>query len=185
VLVLAAAEAAGADIALTAQGLGRWVPPPGRGAAERLSLDPVEDWSAKLIDDAFNANPASMAAALDVLALTAPEDNVGRVSRGRRVAILGDMLELGISEREMHVALADHRGMATVDRVHCVGPLMAALWEALPAEKRGLRAESAEQLAGRAHELVDAGDVVLVKGSKGSRVSLVAEALRGLGHGRD
>jgi len=184
VLVLATAAAAGADIALTAQGLGRWVPPPGRGAAERLALDPVEEWSAKLIDDAFNANPASMAAALDVLALTAPEDNVGRVAKGRRVAILGDMLELGPSEREMHAALASHRGMETVDRVHCVGPLMAALWDVLPAEKRGLCVKCAEQLAGRAHEIVDAGDVVLVKGSKGSRVSLVAEALRGLGRGR-
>lgn len=184
VLVLAAAEAAGADIALTAQGLGRWVPPPGRGAAERLALDPVEEWSAKLIDDAFNANPASMAAALDVLALTEPDDDVGRVSRGRRIAILGDMLELGPTERDLHAALADHPAMASVDRVDCVGPLMAALWEALPLEKRGAKAQRAEDLAERAHHLVDAGDVVLVKGSKGSRVSLVADALRKLGRGR-
>ncbi|MDJ1008052.1 MAG: UDP-N-acetylmuramoyl-tripeptide--D-alanyl-D-alanine ligase [Paracoccaceae bacterium] len=184
VMVLAAAEAAGADIALTAQGLGRWVPPPGRGRAERLALDPVEDWSAKLIDDAFNANPASLAAALDVLALTAPEDNVGRVSTGRRIAILGDMLELGNAEIEMHAALARHPAMASIDRVDCVGPLMAALWEALPAEKRGARVQTAEELVARAHQLVDAGDVVLVKGSKGSRVSLVAAALRKLGRGR-
>ena len=184
VLVLAAAEAAGADIALTAQGLGRWQPPPGRGTAERLDLDPTEDWWAKLIDDAFNANPASMSAAFDVLVLTEPHDNVGRVSKGRRIAILGDMLELGPEEKALHAALAEHPAMARIDRVDCVGPLMAALWESLPPEKRGAKAESAEALAARAHDLVDAGDVVLVKGSKGSRVSLVADALRRLGKGR-
>lgn len=184
VAVLAAADALGADLALTAQGLGRWEPPPGRGTAERIALDPVEDWSAKLIDDAFNANPASMAAALDVLALTEPEHNVGRVAKGRRIAVLGDMLELGPDERALHAALADHRAMGEVDRVDCVGPLMASLWESLPRERRGAKVARAEELVERAHTLVDAGDVVLVKGSKGSRVSLVADALRKLGRGR-
>ena len=74
--------------------------------------------------------------------------------------------------------------MAKIDRVDCVGPLMEALWEALPQEKRGAKGARAGDLAERAHHLVDAGDVVLVKGSKGSRVSLVADALRKLGRGR-
>ncbi|MEL7461734.1 MAG: UDP-N-acetylmuramoyl-tripeptide--D-alanyl-D-alanine ligase [Pseudomonadota bacterium] len=184
VAVLAAAQAMGADLARTIQGLGGWAPPAGRGTAERLALDPVEDWWAKLIDDAFNANPASMAAAFDVLALTEPHDNVGRVAKGRRIAILGDMLELGPEAAALHAALADHPAMAKIDRVDCVGPRMKSLWAALPTDKRGAWEETADALAAKAHMLVDAGDVVLVKGSKGSQVSRVVTAMRNLGQGR-
>ena len=175
VAVLAAARAMGADLARAIQGLGDWAPPAGRGTAERLALDPVEDWWAKLIDDAFNANPASMAAAFDVLALTEPHDNVGRVAKGRRIAILGDMLELGRDEHALHEALVDHPATAVIDR---------ALWVALPSDKRGAWDETADALAAKAHTLVVAGDVVLVKGSKGSQVSRVVTAMRELGQGR-
>jgi UDP-N-acetylmuramoyl-tripeptide--D-alanyl-D-alanine ligase len=137
--------------------------------------------SIDLIDDAFNANPASMEAALDVLAASHPRDDVGRVARGRRIAVLGDMLELGETEAALHAALADLPAMQAIHEVHCVGPRMRALWEALPWEKRGRRVDRAEDLAQEAHRLVDAGDVVLVKGSKGSRVSLVVAALRRAG----
>ena len=68
--------------------------------------------------------------------------------------------------------------------VDCVGPRMKALYAALPDDKRGRWCAKAEELAAEAHHLVDAGDVVLVKGSKGSKVSLVVEALRKLGQGR-
>lgn len=182
--VLGACRALGADPALSIQGLSEWVPVDGRGAAERLRLDPVEEWSAKLIDDAFNANPTSMAAALDVLSLTTPEDSLGRAGHGRRIAILGDMLELGPDEIALHEALARHPAMALIDRVDCVGPRMANLWAALAPEQRGAKVETAEELAAVAHTLVDAGDVVLVKGSKGSKVSLVVSALRKLVNGR-
>jgi len=113
-----------------------------------------------------------------VLAASRPLDGVGRVSRGRRVAVLGDMLELGEDEAALHAALADLPAMREVDEVHCVGPRMAALWDALPRTRRGHCADTAEALAARVHRIIDAGDVVLVKGSKGSRVSLVADALR-------
>jgi UDP-N-acetylmuramoyl-tripeptide--D-alanyl-D-alanine ligase len=72
--------------------------------------------------------------------------------------------------------------MAEIDVVHCVGRRMRALWNALPEAKRGLCVKQAEDLVPRAHSFLDAGDVVLVKGSKGSRVSLVVEAIRKLGH---
>ena len=180
--VLAAVDAVGADGAVAANDLGRWAPPAGRGTRERLVLDPVDDHlTIDLIDDAFNANPASIAAALEVLAATAPEDGVGRISKGRRIAILGDMLELGPTEAELHRAIADHPAMASLHLVHCVGPRMAGLWDALPEAIRGEKADTAEDLAARAHTLVDAGDVVLVKGSKASRVSLVVDAIRKLG----
>ena len=92
---LAVADALGLDPTIATHDLGRWLPPAGRGTRETILLDPVEDLSFDLIDDAFNANPASMAASLDVLALMQPTDGVGRIANGRRIAILGDMLELG------------------------------------------------------------------------------------------
>ncbi|TCM77826.1 UDP-N-acetylmuramoyl-tripeptide--D-alanyl-D-alanine ligase [Rhodovulum steppense] len=180
--VLAVAEALGIDRAVAACDLGSWLPPGGRGARHRIALDPIDrDIAIEVIDDAFNANPASMAAALEVLAAAAPRDGVGRVARGRRIAILGDMLELGEQEQALHAGLADLPAMARVDLVHCVGPRMRALYFALPLKHRGQWFDEAEPLAARVHGLVDAGDVVLVKGSKGSHVSIVVDALGKLG----
>ncbi|MBT8476021.1 MAG: UDP-N-acetylmuramoyl-tripeptide--D-alanyl-D-alanine ligase [Alphaproteobacteria bacterium] len=182
--VLAAARVAGADFDVAACDIAQWRPPAGRGTRETIALDPVEDHEIDLIDDAFNANPASMAASLEVLAATRPVDDIGRIARGRRIAVLGDMLELGPDEEKLHAEIADHPAMADITLVHCVGPRMAALWDALPETKRGHKAARAEDLAARAHGLIDAGDVVLVKGSKGSRVSVVVDAIRKLGHPR-
>jgi UDP-N-acetylmuramoyl-tripeptide--D-alanyl-D-alanine ligase len=178
---LAAAEALGADPMLAAHDLGRWTPPQGRGQRERITLDPVEETFFDLIDDAFNANPASMAAALDVLIAARPTDGIGRVGGGRRIAILGDMLELGPTEAALHEAIARHPGLSAVHVIHCVGPRMRALHDALPRKQRGDWVETAPDLAARARSLVDAGDILLVKGSKGSKVSLVVDALRKMG----
>jgi UDP-N-acetylmuramoyl-tripeptide--D-alanyl-D-alanine ligase len=178
---LAAAEALGADPMLAAHDLGRWTPPQGRGQRERIVLDPIEETWFDLIDDAFNANPASMAAALDVLIAMKPIDGIGRVGGGRRIAVLGDMLELGPTEAQLHAEIARHPGLAAVHVIHCVGPRMQALHEALPRRQRGDWVDTAPELAARARSLVDAGDILLVKGSKGSKVSLVVDALRKMG----
>jgi UDP-N-acetylmuramoyl-tripeptide--D-alanyl-D-alanine ligase len=122
-----------------------------------------------------------MAAALDVLIAARPEDGVGRVGQGRRIAILGDMLELGPTEAALHAAIARHPGLVAVDLIHCVGPRMRALHEALPRSQRGHWVETAAELAPAARHLIDAGDIVLVKGSKGSKVSILVDALRKLG----
>ncbi len=174
------AQLLGLDTDVAACDIGLWHAPAGRGQRETLMLDAVEGLSIDLIDDAFNANPTSMAAAFEVLASTQPKQGQGRIATGRRIAILGEMLELGDNEDEMHRALADHPAMAAITRVDCVGPRMKSLYDALPVEKRGRFVEEAQTLAAVAHKLIDAGDVVLVKGSKGSRVSLVVEALRRL-----
>lgn len=180
--VLAVVEAIGGDPAVAAIDMARWLPPAGRGARQRIYLDILDEaQSFDLFDDAFNANPTSLAAALEVLAGAQTRDGVGRVRRGRRVAVLGDMLELGPDEIALHRAIADLPAMAQIDTVHCVGPRMRALWEALPASKRGEWRETAQQMVSRAPHLADAGDVVLVKGSKGSKVSLVVDALKKLG----
>jgi UDP-N-acetylmuramoyl-tripeptide--D-alanyl-D-alanine ligase len=180
---IAAAIEAGADPGLLTGAIGQWAPPLGRGAREKVVLDPVDPrLSIELIDDAFNANPASMAAALDVLAAAQPVADVGRIARGRRIAILGDMLELGPQEAAMHRALGDLGSFRRIDVVHAVGPRMKTLYDMLPEHMQGRWSEDAQGLVGRVHDLLDAGDIVLVKGSKGSKVSLVVDAIRKLGH---
>ena len=166
--VLAALAAAGADIQQAARALGDWLPPAGRGAVEDLA-------GIRLIDDAYNANPTSLSAGLATLA---------GLEDGRRVAILGDMLELGADEVAMHRAMADDPAMAQIDQVHCAGPRMRHLHDALPPERRGMWTETAQELADRAAELVGPGDIVLVKGSKSSKISTVVDALRRSAQGR-
>ncbi|SEO12227.1 UDP-N-acetylmuramoyl-tripeptide--D-alanyl-D-alanine ligase [Pseudorhodobacter antarcticus] len=180
--VLAASDALGLDRALTSTDLGRWAPPSGRGTRETIVLDDVENLSFGLIDDAFNANPASTAAALDLLAACHPTNRVGRISVGRRIAILGDMLELGPTENALHADIANHPALPDIALIHCVGPRMRALHDALPKSKRGHWVETAAELLPKAAQLADAGDIVLVKGSKGIKVSLLVDALRKLGH---
>lgn len=178
---LAVAEALGCDTAIAACDIGRWSPPAGRGTRERIMMDTLEETGFDLIDDAFNANPASMAAALDVLIAAVPENGIGRLAAGRRIAVLGDMLELGPQEGALHAAIARHPGLEKIAVIHCVGPRMRALWQALPRAQRGDWVETAAELAPRARALIDAGDIVLVKGSKGSKVSQVVDGLRKLG----
>lgn len=181
--ILAAVDALGADPVQVAMDLGHWAPPAGRGTHETVTIDPAhEGEDLILLDDAFNANPTSLAAALEVLASYTPRDNVGRVVKGRRVAILGDMLELGADEAAMHAEVAKDPSIPAVHLIHCAGPRMRHLFEALPEDQRGIWAETSAELAAAPAALVDAGDVVLVKGSKGSKVSLVVDAIRKLGH---
>ena len=176
--VLAVIEALGADRDIAAADLGLWRPPVGRGTRETVVLDDQTEAVLGLIDDAYNANPTSMAAALEVLAAATPGD----IRRGRRIAILGDMLELGASEAEDHAGLARLEWMTGIDRVHCVGPRMRHLFEALEPVRQGEWHETAPEMADRVRRLLQAGDIVLVKGSKGSKVSLVVDAIRKMGH---
>ncbi|MDB5663940.1 UDP-N-acetylmuramoyl-tripeptide--D-alanyl-D-alanine ligase [Cypionkella sp.] len=178
---LAVADALHLDPMIAASDLGRWQPPAGRGTREHITLDIVEETSFDLIDDAFNANPASMAAALDVLIAATPQDGVGRVGKGRRIAILGDMLELGPTEIALHQAIANHPHLSEITLIHCVGPRMKSFYAELPRAQRGEWVPDARDLAARPRSLIDAGDIVLVKGSKGIKVSLIVDALRKLG----
>lgn len=183
---LAAAQEAGADLARAAIGLADWRPPEGRGARWEVLLgEDGADGAFLLIDESYNANPASVGAALDVLAATPTEDGVGRVARGRRVAWLGDMLELGDREIEMHAALARHPALARIDQIHCVGPRMRALHAALPEDARGGWFATSEDAAARARRVTDAGDVAMVKGSNGMRMARVVAALKAMGRARD
>jgi len=129
-----------------------------------------------LIDESYNANPLSMAAGFRSLGARPMSPG------GRRIVVLTDMLELGDQSRALHEGLAEPIAAAGLDLVHTAGPEMKRLHEALPAERRGLWRETAAELAAEAAALAGPGDVVMVKGSNGSKASLVAKALAALGH---
>ncbi len=183
--VLLAVEAVGGDIARAAMALAAWTAPEGRGARWSVALDETGlDGRITLIDESYNANPASMSAALEVLAASKPDDDVGRLARGRRIAFLGDMLELGPDEAAMHAGLARDPSLSAVDKIHCAGPRMRALHKALPADRRGEWRASSAELAKMAKRLLDAGDVAMVKGSLGARMIHVVDAIKTLGRAR-
>ena len=166
--VLAAASLAGADLALAALSLSQIEPATGRGVRRTLQLVNGE---ATLIDESYNANPASMAAALNVLgqAVVGPH--------GRRIAVLGDMLELGSTSPALHRGLDEAIKANRIDLVYCCGPLMRNLWDALSTGKRGGYADSAAGLEAQAVAAIRAGDAIMVKGSLGSKMKTIVNAL--------
>jgi UDP-N-acetylmuramoyl-tripeptide--D-alanyl-D-alanine ligase len=180
---LAAVWALGADRGRAMVSLSQWSAVSGRGARETVALDPIErNQTVELIDDAYNANPVSVAAALAVLASAGVKDGVGRIARGRRIAILGDMKELGPQGAQLHAGLADLPAMAQIDQVHCVGPLMRALHAALPEGRQGHWAETSAEMAQDLRRRLDSGDVVLVKGSLSMGMAGIVDAIRKMGH---
>ena len=166
--VLTAASLAGADLALAALALNQLRAPVGRGA--RMTLK-VSGGTALLIDESYNANPASMAAAIALLG----QANIG--PQGRRIAVLGDMLELGDQGEALHAALAGPIDTAHIDLVYCSGPLMHSLWQALPSGRRGGYAETAAQLEPVVLSGLRGGDAVMVKGSFGSKMGPIVKAM--------
>ena len=182
---LAAAEALGADLALAAQSLGRWTPYQGRGAREVIVLDPSEaDLKLELIDESYNANPTSMAAALAVLAVAQANDEDGHIRKGRRIAVIGDMKELGPNGAEMHAELAQLEATKTLEEVHCVGPMMGHLHNALPEAQRGIWTQTAEEMATNLKGKLGSGDVVMVKGSLSMQLAKVVDSIRKMGQAR-
>ncbi len=163
--VLAAVHALGLDAIRAAEALSGFGAGAGRGQRVTLRLPGGE---ALLVDDSYNASPASIRAGLSVLA--------GQKAT-RRLVALGDMLELGDAGPAMHAGLA--RDVAAVaDRVFCCGELMRHLYEALPPDRRGAHLPDSAALAPVLAGLVAPGDAVLVKGSLGSRMALVVAALK-------
>lgn len=145
----------------------------GRGQTRTVT---TPDGAFTLIDESYNANPLSMAAGFKTLG--------ARSTSGRRVVVLTDMLELGEQSRDLHEGLAGPIDAAGLDLVHAAGPEMRWLYDALPVSRRGVWRATAAELAAEAALLVAPGDIVMVKGSNGSKASLVAKALAEL-QGRD
>ena len=162
-LALAAADACGADMTRAADGLATFRPGTGRGAITHVMHDSVA-----LLDESYNASPASVRAALDLL---------GLVAAGRRVVVLGDMLELGTFAGHEHASLLP-AVRENADTVFCCGPNMKILFDTLPSSLQGGWTPDSELLAPIVRASVRAGDTVMVKGSHGSRMDRIVAALR-------
>ncbi|SFK68869.1 UDP-N-acetylmuramoylalanyl-D-glutamyl-2,6-diaminopimelate--D-alanyl-D-alanine ligase [Methylocapsa palsarum] len=167
--VLLAARAFGVDLESAAASLAGFKPQPGRG--ERLTLE-AADGPYTLLDESYNANSESMRAAFALAGALPVREG------GRRVAVLGDMLELGPAAPAMHADLAADLAANGIDLVFAAGPLMKHLFDALPAALRGAWRERAFDLEPDLREAVRAGDIVVVKGSNGSRMSALVGALK-------
>jgi UDP-N-acetylmuramoyl-tripeptide--D-alanyl-D-alanine ligase len=141
----------------------------GRGA--RFAL-PLAGGSVEIIDESYNANPASMRAALALLGSAKPGGS------GRRIAVLGDMLELGAESPSLHAALSGAVEEAHTDLVFACGHDMRALFDVLPASRRGGWGETSSVIAPQIVRSLRAGDVALIKGSLGSRMSAILDALK-------
>ncbi len=166
---LAAADAVGADLDRSIAALASLEPAEGRG---QRTIIQAEGGDAVLIDESYNANPSSMAASIGLLGAAVPG------AGGRRIAVLGEMLELGPDAPALHASLAATLIEAKVDRVYAAGELMRHLWDVLPKDMCGLYAGSAVGLVGAVEDAIKSGDVVMIKGSNASKVSAVAKALQ-------
>jgi UDP-N-acetylmuramoyl-tripeptide--D-alanyl-D-alanine ligase len=168
-----AVEALGAPVEAALEGLAGFAPLTGRGAETRVKLAQGE---ITLIDESYNANPISMRAALHTLG--------ARTGARRKIAVMTDMLELGADSAEVHAALADAVVSAGVEKLYAAGPAVKALMDALPAARRGGWAMTATVLAPEVVATLADGDVVMVKGSNGSKASLVVDAIKAAGEAR-
>jgi UDP-N-acetylmuramoyl-tripeptide--D-alanyl-D-alanine ligase len=166
--VLAAGVAAGLDLHAMAARFESFAPMAGRGARRAIATGHGQ---ALLLDESYNASPPSVRAALAVLAMQPAK---------RRIAVLGDMLEMGAHGPAMHEELAEDAA-AACDLVFTCGPLMEGLFRALPEAKRGAHAPTAEALAPLVKARLRDGDAVMVKGSLGMRMAAVVRTLAGEG----
>jgi UDP-N-acetylmuramoyl-tripeptide--D-alanyl-D-alanine ligase len=162
--VVACAHALGADPEAAARALAAFTPPAGRGRQHRV---PVPGGAITLIDESYNANPASLGAALRVL---------GSAS-GRKLAALGDMLELGEHAPRLHAELALPIAACGAHKVYTAGPAMRHLHDSLPPERRGRHVADAGELVPLLEAELRPGDTLLVKGSLGMRMGRIVEAL--------
>jgi UDP-N-acetylmuramoyl-tripeptide--D-alanyl-D-alanine ligase len=169
---LAAVSALGADVDAAAAALAGISPPAGRGARRRVTLGAG---TVELIDESYNASPPSVRAMLALLGTAKPGPG------GRRVLVLGDMLELGDDSESAHAGLAPDVEASGADVVFAAGAGMAALYRVLPPRLRGAHAPDSSRLAQRVVEALQAGDVVAVKGSLGSKMKVIVEAILALG----
>ncbi|CCM76981.1 UDP-N-acetylmuramoylalanyl-D-glutamyl-2,6-diaminopimelate--D-alanyl-D-alanine ligase [Rhizobium mesoamericanum] len=158
----------GADMQQAIGALATLKPEKGRGRRHRLAIDRS---AFTVIDESYNANPASMRAAIAVLASAVP------AGAGRRVAVLGDMLEMGDYAQKVHSDLAGPLLAAGIEHVWLAGPEMVALKESLPESVQVVHYETTEELADYVLNAVAAGDVLMVKSSLGLGFGKIVAAL--------
>ena len=174
VAALAVVSSLGADVVRAAATLADVKASPGRGLRRRLKFG---TGTIELLDESYNANPASVRAMLAVLSRTQPAPG------GRRLLALGDMRELGEGADAYHASLADAVAASGASRVFLCGPHMRALWEKLSTAQRGAHMPDSASLAGDVAAALKAGDVVAVKGSLGSNMKLIVDAVLAVSDG--
>ncbi|NOZ42006.1 MAG: UDP-N-acetylmuramoyl-tripeptide--D-alanyl-D-alanine ligase [Alphaproteobacteria bacterium] len=169
--VLAAVAAVGGDLGLAGLALAEMQALKGRGRRHQVFLDASGESSLLLIDESYNANPASVTAAIETLARTSAGNN------GRRIAVLGDMAELGTESDAVHGDLAPVITAAAIDRVYTVGPHMSHLSRRLAPFRRGGHFDSRTALEASLIRDLRSGDVVMVKGSRVSAMDKVVDRI--------
>lgn len=168
VAVLAAVSAAGADIAKATKTLGKITAEKGRGRLHHLKLSGKKF---TLIDDSYNASPASIRAGLEVLS------TLKKISGGRTVAVLGDMRELGSESETLHKGLIADVVENKIDRVYCAGNFMKHLFEGLPKPKQARHAVEPLALLGILERQIEDNDIIMIKGSNGTGTWKLVDAL--------
>ncbi len=164
--VLAAVDAAGASVERAIEVLQTLTPVDGRGAVETLNINGKE---VHLIDDAYNANPLSMSAAIKALG----------ARNGRKIAVLGDMLELGKNSYQMHLDILEDLEQNNIDKLYAVGPEMSQVFEFVPPQMQGAKVLNAPELADTLTANLEQGDWVLFKASHGTRLDTLIQKLKG------
>lgn len=167
---LAASTSAGADLANSAATLANFHEPEGRG---KIHLVNSPHGNITIIDDCYNASPVSMNAAIAKLA----ELQSHKASNSRKIAVLGDMLELGSASEELHISLLAALKQHNIDKVYASGRMMKHLYEALPEKMRGAHAENAAALSSILIDELKENDIILIKGSRGSRMDIVRDSI--------
>jgi UDP-N-acetylmuramoyl-tripeptide--D-alanyl-D-alanine ligase len=174
---LTVVKAAAGELTRSVEALKNSTPVEGRGNRIQVTLEAGKP-PLTIIDESYNANPASMLAAFEVFSLVNPANG------GRRIAVLGDMLELGKDGPRLHAELANPLLRAKTELLYCCGPQMDALYQALPPDWRGGHADDSKSLIAKVIETVRPGDVLLIKGSAGSKMGYIIHALQALQPGQ-
>ncbi len=176
--VLAAVHALGLDVAKSAAALANFSEVEGRGRVVQIT---AKNGTALLINDSYNASPASMRAAF------AKTNEVWQAQgkKGRKIALLGDMLELGEQSPEIHAGLASDLQAQGFDKIYSAGKLMQNLHDELPADMRGAHVPDAASLGAIVNDVFAKDDVILIKGSHGSKMYVLANDLIEKGRFKD
>ena len=160
--------------------LWKWTPAAGRGQVSEIKFKknncPI---AIHLIDESYNANPGSIRCSLETLACIFTHKKNKR-QHNRRIAVLGDMLELGSSEVKEHVKISKFAKLGQVDKIYCVGPRMRNLYDVLALSKQGSWTETAQQMQNVLVNKLKDGDIVMIKGSFSMRMNIIVSELKRL-----
>ena len=160
--------------------LGEWIPSAGRGKVSKIKFKNGNSHiTIHLIDESYNANPSSIRCSLETLATIFTHKKNKRKHK-RRIAVLGDMLELGSSEVKEHVNISKFAKLSQIDKIYCVGPRMRKFYDVLASSKKGSWTETAQEMQNVLLNKLKNGDIVMIKGSFSMRMNTIVSELKRL-----